>query len=92
MVACCAHHLADLLPLLGATGAATFLIDNRVAFMLVGIGVNAVAIGIAVRRLHRLPLSQRQTIPAIGRAGQRRAGQPREGDDPEGGHRPLHGP
>ena len=51
MVACCAHHLADLLPLVGATGAAAFLIDYRVPFMLVGIGVNAVGVAVAARRL-----------------------------------------
>lgn len=53
MVACCAHHLADLAPFLGATGAATFLTDQRVPFMLAGIGVNAVGIAVAVRRLRR---------------------------------------
>jgi hypothetical protein len=36
MVACCAHHLADLVPLLGATGLAAFLFDWRVPFMLAG--------------------------------------------------------
>lgn len=51
MVACCAHHLADLVPLVGATGAAAFLIDYRVPFMLIGIGVNAVGIALAARRL-----------------------------------------
>lgn len=55
MVACCAHHLADLLPLVGATAAATFLYEYRVPFMLVGVGLNAVAIGIALRRLRRVP-------------------------------------
>ena len=53
MVACCAHHIADLAPFIGATGAATFLIDYRVPFMLVGIGVNAVGVTIAARRLRR---------------------------------------
>ena len=56
MVACCAHHVADLLPLLGATAAATFLYDVRIAFMAVGLGVNAIAISIAVRRLWRSPV------------------------------------
>jgi hypothetical protein len=51
MVACCAHHLADLVPLLGATGAAAFLFDWRTPFMLAGIAVNAVAVTIAYRRL-----------------------------------------
>lgn len=54
MVACCAHHIADLAPFVGATGAAAFLIDYRVPFMLVGIGVNAVGVTIAARRLRRL--------------------------------------
>lgn len=56
MVACCAHHVADLLPFLGATAAATFLYEVRVAFMAVGLGVNAIAISIAMRRLRRSPV------------------------------------
>ena len=52
MVACCAHHLADLLPLVGATGAAAFLTDYRDLFMSSGIAVNAVGIAVAARALH----------------------------------------
>lgn len=55
MIACCAHHLADLVPFIGATGAAAFLIDYRVPFMFVGIGVNAFGIVVAARRLGRVP-------------------------------------
>jgi hypothetical protein len=55
MVACCAHHLADLLPLVGATAAATFLYDYRLPFMLVGVGLNAIAITVAIRRLRKIP-------------------------------------
>lgn len=51
MVACCAHHLADLAPIVGISGAATFLTDWRVEFMLAGIAVNAIAIAVAARRL-----------------------------------------
>ena len=54
MVACCAHHLADLLPFLGAAGVAAFLYDYRVAFVLVGVGINAIGIAIVVRRLRQL--------------------------------------
>ena len=54
MVACCAHHLADLLPLVGAIAAATFLYDYRLPFMLVGAGLNAIAIGLALRRLRKI--------------------------------------
>lgn len=56
MVACCAHHIADLAPFIGATGAAAFLTDYRIPFMIVGIGVNAVGITIAARRLKHTPL------------------------------------
>lgn len=55
MVACCAHHLADLLPFIGATGAAAFLIDYRIPFMVFGIGVNLLGITIATRRLGDTP-------------------------------------
>ena len=55
MIACCAHHIADLAPFIGATGAATFLTDFRIPFMIVGIGVNATGIAIAARRLHHTP-------------------------------------
>lgn len=44
MVACCAHHVADVLPVLGLTAAATFLAQYRIAFMLVGLGMNLVGI------------------------------------------------
>lgn len=54
MVACCAHHLADLFPIIGAASAAGFLTDYRVPFMLVGIGINAVAVIVTARRLRSL--------------------------------------
>ncbi len=37
MVACCAHHVTDVLPILGLTAAATFLAEYQTAFMLVGL-------------------------------------------------------
>ena len=55
MVACCAHHIADLLPFLGATGAAASLLDYRVAFMVAGIGMSALGIGLTARRLRATP-------------------------------------
>lgn len=51
MLACCAHHVADLAPLAGLTGAAAFLGEQRVAFMLAGLVVNTVAVALAARRL-----------------------------------------
>jgi uncharacterized membrane protein YraQ (UPF0718 family) len=51
MVACCAHHLADLLPIVGAASAAGFVTDYRVPFMLAGIAINVGAVILAARRL-----------------------------------------
>jgi hypothetical protein len=44
MVACCAHHVADVLPILGLTAAATFLAQYRLAFMVVGLSTTLLGI------------------------------------------------
>lgn len=54
MVACCAHHLADVLPLIGVSGAALFLNDYRQPLMLLGIATNLVGIAIMVRMIRRM--------------------------------------
>lgn len=73
MVACCAHHLADLVPLVGATAAATFLYGYRVPFMLAGVGLNAVAIVIALRRLRRVPAVHEEVHDACALDGSSRS-------------------
>jgi hypothetical protein len=53
MVACCAHHVTDVLPILGLTAAAAFLAEYRQAFMLLGLGTTILGIifmlGILIR-------------------------------------------
>jgi len=49
MLACCAHHLTDALPVLGLSGAAIFLNDYRLPMMLAGILVNLGGIAFMVR-------------------------------------------
>ncbi len=44
MVACCAHHVTDVLPILGLTTAAAFLAQYRTAFMLIGLVTTLVGI------------------------------------------------
>lgn len=44
MVACCAHHVTDVLPILGLTAAATFLAKYQTAFMVVGLGTTLIGI------------------------------------------------
>jgi hypothetical protein len=44
MLACCAHHVADALPVLGLSGVAIFLNDYRLPVMAAGIAVNAAGV------------------------------------------------
>jgi hypothetical protein len=53
MLACCAHHLVDLMPLVGLSAAAVFLNAYRTPLFLVGIGMNLVGIVVIARQLDR---------------------------------------
>lgn len=55
MVACCAHHVADLAPFVAATGAATVLSAYRIWFMAIGLAVTVVGVALAGTRLRHLP-------------------------------------
>lgn len=56
MIACCLHHIADLLPLLGLSAAAIFLIEYQIPFIILGIASNAIGISmmLAVMQEHNL--------------------------------------
>ena len=51
MVACCAHHVADVLPLVGLTAAATFLANWKIPFMIVGLLTNLIGIAVMIRTI-----------------------------------------
>ncbi|MEK7277888.1 MAG: hypothetical protein AAB342_03620 [Chloroflexota bacterium] len=51
MVACCAHHVADVLPLVGLTAAATFLANWKIPFMVVGLLTNLIGIAVMIRTI-----------------------------------------
>lgn len=53
MLACCAHHVADVLPIVGLSGLAVFLVEFRTPLMLLGIATNLVGIAAMVRELRR---------------------------------------
>jgi hypothetical protein len=53
MVACCAHHVTDVLPILGLTAATTFLAEYRIPFMLVGLGMTLLGIAVMLFILFR---------------------------------------
>jgi len=54
MVACCAHHLADALPIIGLGGLAVFLVELRTPLILLALFTNALGIGITVRQIRRI--------------------------------------
>lgn len=74
MIACCAHHLVDVAPLLGLAGASalapvvTFLAEWKIPFILFGLAVNVIAIVMSVRLIRRerahLLLMERAALPA----------------------------
>lgn len=53
MVACCAHHVSDVLPILGLTTAATFLAEYKTAFMVIGLGTTLIGIAVMLLMIFR---------------------------------------
>ena len=44
MVACCAHHLADVIPVLGIAGLSLFLTEYQKETLIVGVAVNFIGV------------------------------------------------
>jgi hypothetical protein len=53
MIACCIHHVTDVLPILGLSAAASFLTRYQRPFMLVGLAMNLIGIGAMLFVLYR---------------------------------------
>ena len=53
MAACCAHHLSDVLPLIGMAGLSIFLVRFQVFFIVVGVVSNVVGIIIMLESIQR---------------------------------------
>lgn len=53
MVACCLHHVTDVIPVLGLSAAATFLTRYQRPFMLIGLGTEIIGIIIMLVVLYR---------------------------------------
>ncbi|MBI3739210.1 MAG: hypothetical protein HY258_09215 [Chloroflexi bacterium] len=67
MVACCLHHVTDVLPILGLSAAATFLTRYQRPFMLVGLGTEIIGIIVMLVVLYRErkklhPVQKLQTV------------------------------
>ncbi len=59
MAACCAHHLSDVLPLLGLSGVAIFLVRYQLFFIVVGVLSNIIGITIMLETIQHHGLSQK---------------------------------
>lgn len=57
MVACCAHHLSDLLPIIGLSGAALFLTKYQIPLIILGILMNFFGIVYMIRTIQKLKTS-----------------------------------
>ena len=61
MVACCLHHLSDVVPFLGLSGAATLLIQYKLPVILLSLAANGIGIVLMVRTLRH---ARRMQAPA----------------------------
>lgn len=68
MLACCAHHLTDVLPFLGISGAAIFLNEIKTPLALIGLGMNAFGVGFLTLRIRRFRRAARTGNGDPGRA------------------------
>ena len=69
MVACCLHHVTDVLPILGLSAAATFLTRYQRPFMLAGLGLNLIgiiAMLVILYREYRKVRPVQKLQPAVG--------------------------
>lgn len=56
MIACCVHHVSDVAPVLGLVGlssTASFLAENKVPFVLLGLAMNTAGIILIVRSIQK---------------------------------------
>lgn len=51
MIACCAHHALDFLPILGFSAATLFLSNYQQEFLMLGLASNVVGIVVMLRRI-----------------------------------------
>lgn len=67
MVACCAHHVADVLPFLGISAAAIFFDKYQVLFLLIGIlsGLIGINLMLKIVQQHKLYEAENKILSKI---------------------------
>ncbi len=62
MIACCAHYLVGVLPLLGISSAALFLVNYQISFLLISIFSNILGIIIMLMKIKKQKLYNKDTF------------------------------
>lgn len=62
MIACCAHHIAEVLPLIGLSAASIFLVKYQLIFILIGIFSNLLGIISILNFIKKHKLYEEETI------------------------------
>ena len=57
MIACCAHHLVDVLPLIGFSALSIFLVRYQVPLLSMSLLINLLGITVMLRNLRKIQLS-----------------------------------
>jgi hypothetical protein len=67
MIACCAHHVTDVLPILGISAAVVFLSQFQNLFLTIGVLSNLIGISLMLKIIqkHELYQSEQRIIPAL---------------------------
>jgi hypothetical protein len=60
MVACCAHHVTDVLPILGISAAVVFLNQFQNLFIILGVLSNLIGINLMLRIIQKYDLYQKE--------------------------------
>lgn len=63
MVACCAHHVTDVLPIVGLSGAAVFLAEYQFSLILLGVFSNLIGISMMLNIIQKHGLYPKTGIP-----------------------------
>lgn len=62
MLACCAHHLSDILPIIGLSAAAIFFNKYQVLFIIIGLLSNAIGIVYMLKVIKKHDLYERKSL------------------------------
>ncbi|MBI4009212.1 hypothetical protein HY357_03195 [Candidatus Roizmanbacteria bacterium] len=54
MVACCAHHLSEVLPLIGLSAASVFLTGYQMPLIIFGVGMNLLGIAYMIKQIRKV--------------------------------------